>query len=106
MEVRRTYGGATSAKQIWLAVAALLAVVVLGVAGAFLAKDLTGAGAATSAKAASTGVMAPDAQDRNAVIMQLHSGPILNERRAQQDGASSGVTAREPIPFRSGPQVP
>lgn len=107
MEVRRTYRtGARSYKQIWIVVAALLAVVALGVAGAFLAKGLTAAGASTSAKTVSTGVMAPDAQERNAKIMQVHSGPILIDRNAQQAGAPSGVSAREPIPFRSGPQVP
>jgi hypothetical protein len=107
MEARRTFRtGARSSRQILIVVAALLAVVALGVAGAFLAKGLTAASAPTSVKAVSTSVMAPDALDRNAKITQAHSGPSLLDRNAQQTVAPSGASAREPIPFRSGPQVP
>lgn len=102
MEVRRTYSaGAKSSKQIWIAVAALLAVVALGVAAAFLAKGLS-AGAPASNRTVSTGVMAPDAQDRNAKFTQLHSGPILIDRNAEQStSASSGAPAGHHIRFRS-----
>jgi flagellar basal body-associated protein FliL len=49
MEARRAFQtGARSSKQIWIVVAALLAVVALGVAGAYLVKGLTSSSAAAS----------------------------------------------------------
>jgi hypothetical protein len=105
MEVRRTFRtGAKGSKQIWIVVAALLAVVALGVAGAFLAKGLTAAGAPTSVKTVSTGVMAPDAQDRNAKFIQAHSGPNLIDRNAQQ-AVPSHTPARDALPGQYGPQI-
>ncbi|MFI5168617.1 MAG: hypothetical protein ACHQQS_18585 [Thermoanaerobaculales bacterium] len=97
MEVRRTYSaGAKSSKRIWITVAALLAVVALGVAAAFLAKGLT-AGAPASNRTVSTGVTAT----------QLHSGPILIDRNAEQSvDASSGAPAGQHIRFRPGSLQP
>jgi flagellar basal body-associated protein FliL len=48
MEARRTFEtGARSSKQIWLAFAAVLTVLVLGIAGAFLAKSLSSSASAS-----------------------------------------------------------
>jgi hypothetical protein len=76
-------GRASSSKQIWFVVAALLAALVLGVAGAYLAKSLTVASAPTSVHIVQAGLQAPDAQDRNAQILRARSGPNLVDRNAQ-----------------------
>jgi len=106
MEVRRTYSaGAKSSKQIWMAVAALVAVVALGVAAAFLAKGLS-AGVPASTRTVTTGVMAPDAQDRNAKFTQLHSGPILIDRNAEQSAVAAGAPAGQHARIRPGSLQP
>jgi hypothetical protein len=81
MEARRTFeAGARSSKQVWFVVAALLAVLVLGVAGAYIAKGLTSVSASPSGHAAvqtfigtrgaggsaRNRISAPDLLDRNA----------------------------------------
>jgi hypothetical protein len=46
--------------------------------------------------------MAPDAQDRNARFTQLHSGPILIDRNAEQSAVASGAPAGQHIRIRPG----
>ncbi|MGH7764950.1 MAG: hypothetical protein ACREOM_11120 [Candidatus Dormibacteraceae bacterium] len=126
MEARGTYGaGARSSKQIWIAVAALVAVIALGVAGAFLARGLGTAGAPNSVKTVTTSVMAPDAAERNAQLQAMHAGPVLLDRNAQPiaarnakfqqlhaepeliDPSTPAIAApstRETVVGRSGPQ--
>lgn len=101
MEVRRSYEAGAKSSKIWFAIAALLAVVALGVAGAFLAKGLATA-SAPSVKTVTTGVMAPDAAERNVQITQAHAGPQLLDRNAQSDPnahstVSSGDGGYKPI---------
>jgi flagellar basal body-associated protein FliL len=84
MEARRAFQAeAKSTKPIWIVIAALLAALALGVAGAYLAKGLTSASAPASGHFVQTSFQAPDAVDRNAQILRARSGPNLIDRDAQ-----------------------
>ena len=84
MQARTAYQGrARTSKSIWTVVVALLAALALGVAGANLAKSLTSASVPTSVHIVQTGFQAPDAQDRNAQLLRVRSGPNLIDRNAQ-----------------------
>jgi flagellar biogenesis protein FliO len=61
MEARRTFQTeAKSTKQIWIAFAALLAVLVLGVAGAYLAKSLNHSSARSAGQVVLTSISGSD----------------------------------------------
>ena len=61
MEARRAFqSGAKSSKQIWIVVAALLAVLALGVAAAYLAKGVTSASAPSSGHVVQASVVGSD----------------------------------------------
>jgi hypothetical protein len=61
MEARRAFEtGAKGSNQLWIVVAALLAVLVLGIAGAFVAKGLSPASATSSGHFAKTIVTGSD----------------------------------------------
>jgi flagellar basal body-associated protein FliL len=86
MEARRAFQtGARSSKQIWIVVAALLAVMALGVAGAYLAKGLTSASAPASQQVVQgnfqggpthRGRIAPNLLDKN----QQAPNPVSDRR--------------------------
>jgi hypothetical protein len=99
MEVRGTYEAGAKSSKVWFAIAALFAIVALGVAGAFLVKAVATASAPSSVKSITTGVMAPDAAERNAKITQAQAGPQLLDRNAQRDpnAVSSGDGGYKPI---------
>ena len=105
MEARRSFQtAARSSKQSWMVVVALLAVLTLGVAGAFLAKSLTSASAPASIKAVQVDVahnqgerpgfvqsapiyLAPDRNERNPVhFVTGQSAPEL-DRNAKAPAA-------------------
>jgi hypothetical protein len=68
-------------------------------------EDLT-AGSQAGHRTVTTGVMAPDAQERNAKFTQVHSGPILIDRNAEQSAATSGAPAGQHARIRPGSLQP
>ena len=66
MEARRTFQGDAKSSRIWIVVAALLAVIALGLAGGYAAKGVTSKSAPSSAPVVQTGFQGPDAIERNA----------------------------------------
>jgi hypothetical protein len=68
MEARRAYqGGATSSKQIYIVVSALLVALALALAAVYLSRGVTSA-SPTSRHSVQASFQAPDAQERNAQI--------------------------------------
>ncbi len=74
MEARRTFQGDAKSSRIWIVVAAMLAAIALGLAGGYLGKGLTSstapASVTVSGHVVQSGFQAPDAQDRNSVILR------------------------------------
>jgi hypothetical protein len=124
MEARRTFdAGAKSSKQIWLVVAAFLAVVALGVAGAYFAKGINFAsapGRGHVVKIVST--QGPDAVERNAQLQRAvgtvsTQGPDAQERNAKLRSAQGAASLTDrnsgnaqsdavaPRDSRTGPQI-
>ena len=103
MEARRTFeAGAKSSSKAWMAVAAFLAVLALGVSGAYFANGVTHKSAAAGAHVGTmVSTQGPDAQERNAKLRGAQSGPILLDRNAER----SSIGASAPNDSRTGPQI-
>ena len=86
MEARRTFGGAGGSKQLGIMLVAIIAVALLAVAGAMLAKSL-GVGSAPLAPAVTTYVDSPkDFPDRS-----THSVTISNSGAQQVNHTRPGL---------------
>ncbi|TMF44992.1 MAG: hypothetical protein E6I23_05940 [Chloroflexi bacterium] len=91
MEARRTFqGGATSSKQIWIVVAALVAALALGVASLYLAKGMSSASAPATTHVVQS-FQAPDALDRNAEIQAARQVPTEQQ---VIDDTLSGISGK------------